>query len=278
MNHSRKKRAMQEAFSYLTAILVGVVVIIPFLWMLSTSLKNKGALMQIPIEWIPEEPSLDAYRTVFSRFPLFRAICNSFFITVSYTVVTILSSSMAAFAITKLRFPGADGIFKLYLASMMIPTQVTLIPLFVIMNRLGLINTYPSVILPAMFRAFAVFMLVQQMRAIPNDYMEAARIDGAGIFRIYWKVIMPLTKSAIATLTVTTFMESWNDYLWPLLMLSDKNKMTLTLALNSLNGQYGTEYNLLMAGSLISMLPIVVIYACAQKYFKAGLMSGGVKG
>lgn len=185
---------------------------------------------------------------------------------------------MAAFAITKIGFPFAEAIFKLYLASMMIQTQVTLIPLFVIMNRLGLIDTYPSVILPSVFRAFAVFMLVQQMRSIPNDFMEAARMDGAGIFRIYGQVIMPLTGSAVATLTVTTFMESWNDYLWPLLMLSDKNKMTLTLALNSLNGQYGTEYNLLKAGSLVSMIPIIVIYACAQKYFKAGLMSGEVKG
>lgn len=278
MNHNKMKKTAGRVSSYLTAALVGVIVIIPFLWMLSTSLKSKGALMQIPIEWIPEEPSFDAYRKVFSRFPFFRAICNSFFITASYTAVTILSSSMAAFAITKIRFPGADWIFKLYLASMMIPTQVTLIPLFVIMNKMGLINTYPSVILPSLFRAFAVFMLVQQMRAIPNDYLEAARIDGAGMFRIYARVIMPLTTSAVATLTVTTFMESWNDYLWPLLMLSDRNKMTLTLALNSLNGQYGTEYNLLMAGSLISMIPIVVIYACAQKYFKAGLMSGGVKG
>ena len=257
--------------SYLTAVFIGVIVMIPFLWMLSTSFKSKGALMQIPVQWIPKEPSLDAYRTVFSRFPLLRAIGNSFLITGSYTVVTILSASMAAFAITKIKFPWAESIFKLYLASMMIP-------LFVFLNKLGLINTYPSVILPSLFRAFAVFMLVQQMRSIPNDFMEAARIDGAGIFRIYGRVIMPLTRSAIATLTVTTFMESWNDYLWPLLMLSDKNKMTLTLALNSLNGQYGTEYNLLMAGSLISMVPIIIIYACAQRYFKSGLMSGGVKG
>ena len=185
---------------------------------------------------------------------------------------------MAAFAFTKIKFPYADVIFKLYLASMMIPTQVTMIPLFVVMNNLGLINTYPSVILPSLFRAFAVFMLVQQMRGIPNDYMEAAELDGASLFRIYRTVILPLSKSSIATLTVTTFMESWNDYLWPLLMLNDKNKMTLTLALNSLNGQYGTEYNILMAGSLLSMIPIVVIYALAQKYFKEGLMAGGVKG
>lgn len=147
-----------------------------------------------------------------------------------------------------------------------------------IMNKLGLINTYPSVILPSLFRVFGIFMLVQQMRSIPNDFMEAARIDGAGMFRIFRVVILPLCGSSIATLTITTFMESWNDYLWPLLMLTDKNKMTLTLALNNLNGQYGTEYNVLMAGSLISMLPIIIVYACAQKNLKQGVMAGGIKG
>lgn len=277
MSH-KNKNAVRIILFYLLTFGIALIVVIPFFWMVSTSLKSKGAIMQIPIEWIPQNPTLNSYKTVFTRFPLVQAIINSFGITIAYTVITILSASMAAFAITKIKFPYADIIFKLFLASMMIPTQVTLIPLFVIMNKLGLINTYPSVILPSLFRAFAVFLLVQQMRGIPNDFMEAAKIDGAGMFRIYAIVIMPLTKSAIATLTITTFMECWNDYLWPLLMLSDKTKMTLTLALNSLNGQYGTEYNLLMAGSLISMLPIVCIYAFAQKYFKAGLMSGGVKG
>lgn len=274
MNHKIRKTIR----FYMISCIIAVIVVIPFLWMLSTSLKSKGALMQIPIEWIPKKPTLESYQMVFSRFPFFRAILNSLFITISFTIITILSSSMAAFAFTKIRFPHADGILKLYLASMMIPTQVTLIPLFVIMNKLKLINTYPSVILPSIFSAFAIFMLVQQMRSIPNDFIEAAQIDGANMFRIYRIVILPLTKSAIATLTITTFMQSWNDYLWPLLMLSDKNKMTLTLALNSLNGQYGTEYNVLMAGSLISMIPIIIIYTCAQKYFKEGLMAGGVKG
>ena len=277
MSRRKIENKIKCIWFYMVSCLIAVIVLIPFLWMLSTSLKNKGALMQLPVQWIPENPTLDAYAKVFSRFPFFRAILNSFFITISYTVITILSSSMAAFAFTKIKFPYADAVFKLYLASMMIPTQVTMIPLFVVMNRLGLINTYPSVILPSLFRAFAVFMLVQQMRGIPNDYMEAAELDGAGLFRIYRTVILPLSKSSIATLTVTTFMESWNDYLWPLLMLNDKNKMTLTLALNSLNGQYGTEYNLLMAGSLISMIPIIIVYICAQKYFKEGLMAGGVK-
>ncbi len=278
MNRKKVEKKIRIAGFYIVACLIAVIVLIPFLWMLSTSLKNKGALMQLPVEWIPKNPTLDSYAKVFSRFPFLRAIFNSLFITVSYTVITILSSSMAAFAFTKIKFPYADAVFKLYLASMMIPTQVTMIPLFVVMNRLGLINTYPSVILPSLFRAFAVFMLVQQMRGIPDDYMEAAELDGASLFRIYRTVILPLSKSSIATLTVTTFMESWNDYLWPLLMLNDKNKMTLTLALNSLNGQYGTEYNLLMAGSLISMIPIIIVYICAQKYFKEGLMAGGVKG
>lgn len=276
MNHNENK--LKTVWFYILACLISVVVIIPFLWMLSTSFKNKGALMQLPIQWIPQDPTLDAYKMVFSRFPFLRAILNSFFITCSYTFITILSSSMASFAFTKINFPHANALFKLYLASMMIPTQVTMIPLFVVMNNMGLINTYPSVILPSLFRPFAIFMLVQQMRGIPNDYMEAAKLDGAGLFRIYSTVILPLTKSAIATLTITTFMESWNDYLWPLLMLNDKNKMTLTLALNNLNGQYGTEYNILMAGSLLSMVPIIVIYICAQKYFKEGLMAGGVKG
>lgn len=278
MSRKKVEKKIRIAGFYIVACLIAVIVLIPFLWMLSTSLKNKGALMQLPVEWIPKDPTLDSYAKVFSRFPFLRAIFNSLFITVSYTVITILSSSMAAFAFTKIKFPYADTVFKLYLASMMIPTQVTMIPLFVVMNRLGLINTYPSVILPSLFRAFAVFMLVQQMRGIPDDYMEAAELDGASLFRIYRTVILPLSKSSIATLTVTTFMECWNDYLWPLLMLNDKNKMTLTLALNSLNGQYGTEYNLLMAGSLISMIPIIIVYICAQKYFKEGLMAGGVKG
>jgi len=263
------RKVWQNVRFYTVACLISVVVMIPFFWMVSTSLKSKGALM----EWIPAEPTLDAYGKVFSKFPFLRAILNSMFITVSYTVITVLSASMAAFAFTKIRFPGAGAVLNIYLASMMIPTQVTLIPLFVIMNNLGLINTYPSVILPAMFRAFGIFMLVQQMRSIPDDFIEAARIDGASMFRIFRTVVLPLCGSSIATLTITTFMESWNDYLWPLLMLTDKNKMTLTLALHSLNGQY----NVLMAGSLISMIPIVIVYICAQKHFKQGVMAGGVK-
>ncbi len=277
MNHKRKNTLGNIGY-YSVSIIISIIVMIPFFWMLSTSLKNKGALMALPVQWIPENPTLDAYVQVFERFPFLKAVGNSLFITVCYTVITIFSSSMAAFAFTKIRFPFGDGIFKLYLASMMIPTQITLIPLFIIMNALHMTDSYGSVILPSMFKAFGIFLLVQNMRSIPNDFIEAAQIDGAGMWYIYRKIMLPLTSPAIATLAITTFMDSWNDYLWPLVMLTDRNKMTITLALNSLNGQYATEYNVLMAGSLISMIPIIIVYIGANSRMKTGIMAGGVKG
>lgn len=272
-----KKRRGTVCF-YLIAIVLAVLAMIPFLWMLSTSLKSRGALMSIPIEWIPQEPTLDAYIKVFSKFPFAKTIGNSLLISVSYTLITLPSSSMAAFAFAKLKFPGNNLLLKCYLATMMIPTQVTMIPLFVIMNKMGLIDSYASVILPSIFRPFAVFMLVQQMRTIPNDFLDAGKIDGANVFQIYYRVALPLCIPSLATLSITTFMESWNDYLWPLLMLTDRNKMTLPIALSTLNGQYATEYNVLMAGSLISMIPIIILYILAQRQFKDGMMAGGIKG
>lgn len=272
------KHRLGTAGYYVVSIVLAVIALIPFMWMISTSLKSRGALMSIPIEWIPAEPTLDGYAKVFSRFPFLRTIGNSLLISVAYTLITLISASMAAFAFAKLRFRGSGAILSVYIATMMIPTQVTMIPLFVVMNRLGLIDSYASVILPSMFKPFAVFLLVQQMKTIPNDYIDAARIDGAGLFQAYRKVALPLCIPTLATLAVTTFMESWNDYLWPLLMLTDRNKMTLPIALSTLNGQYSTEYNVLMAGSLISMIPIIIIYIAAQKQFKSGLMAGGIKG
>ena len=272
------KKRLGTAFFYGVAILLAVIALIPFLWMISTSFKSRGALMSIPIEWIPENPTWDAYIKVFSKFPFAKTIANSLFIAVSYTAITLLSSAMAAFAFAKLRFTGSRVIFGGYLATMMIPTQVTMIPLFVIMTKLGLKDSYASVIMPSIFRPFAIFLLVQQMRTIPEDLLAAARIDGAGVFQVFRKIALPLCIPSLATLSITTFMESWNDYLWPLLMLGDKDKMTLPIALSTLNGQYGTEYNVLMAGSLVSMVPIIVIYIIAQRQFKSGMMAGGIKG
>lgn len=273
-----RKKIIGNIGFYIIVGLLSVIVLIPFFWMISTSLKSKGALMSLPIQWIPKSPTLDAYKKVFTRFPFISAVFNSFLITISYTIITLVSASMAAFAFTKIKFPFANGLLSIYIASMMIPTQVTLIPLFIIMNRMDLINTYSSVVLPSLFKAFGIFLLVQNMRTIPNDFMEAAKIDGAGKFKIYRIVILPLCTSTLVTLCITTFMECWNDYLWPLLMLTNKKKMTLTLALNSLNGQYGTEYNVLMAGSLLSMIPIIILYILAQSRSGKISLEGGVKG
>ena len=274
---THKKKIGTVAY-YVVGILIAILAIIPFLCFGSTSLKARGALMSIPIEWIPKEPTSASYVKVFSKFPFFSTIGNSLFISVTYTFITLISAAMAAFAFAKLKFPKADLLLKLFLATMMIPTQVTIIPLFVVMNKMSLINSYASVILPSIFRPFAVFLLVQQMRTIPNDYLDAASIDGASTFTVYFKVALPLCAPTLATLSITTFMESWNDYLWPLLMLTDKTKMTLPIALSTLNGQFATEYNVLMAGSLISMIPIILIYCFAQKYFQNGMMAGGIKG
>ena len=276
----RRKRSglLSNIIFYVISVALAVMVVIPFYWMIITSLKSKGALMALPIQWIPRHPTLQSYRKVFSLFPFGKAILNSLFVSITFTVITVLSSSMAAFAIAKIRFKGAGVFFRMYLMSMMIPTQMTLIPLFIIMRRLNLTNTYTSVISPSIFSAFSIFLLVQNLRSLPDDFMEAARIDGASLWTTFFRVIMPMEKPVLATLVITTFMGAWNDYLWPLVMLSDKNKMTLTLALNTLNGQYGTEYNVLMAGCLISMIPIIVVYIIAQTQMKQGITAGGVKG
>lgn len=276
----RRKRSglLSNIIFYVVSVAIAVMVVIPFYWMIITSLKSKGALMALPIQWIPHHPTLQSYRKVFSLFPFGKAILNSLFVSITFTVITVLSSSMAAFAIAKIRFKGAGVFFRMYLMSMMIPTQITLIPLFIIMSRLNLTNTYTSVISPSIFSAFSIFLLVQNLRSLPDDFMEAARIDGASLWTAFFRVIMPMEKPVLATMVITTFMGAWNDYLWPLVMLSDKNKMTLTLALNTLNGQYGTEYNVLMAGCLISMIPIIVVYIIAQTQMKQGITAGGVKG
>lgn len=277
MNNKRKK--FLNALGYYTfTILLGIMIMVPFLWMLSTSFKTRGALTSIPIEWIPKEPTAQSYISIFTEFPFARAILNSAFVSVLYTLITLVSASMAAYGFAKLEFRGRDIIFKCYLAALMIPAQVTLIPLFLIMNSMNLVNTYTSVLIPSVFRAFAIFMLVQQMKTIPNDYIHSAKIDGANSFMILRKIMVPLSAPTLATLAIITFMDAWNDYLWPLVMLTGTDKQTIPLALSRLSGQYKSDYTVLMAGSLISMIPIIIIYIIAQGKMKDGLSLGGIKG
>jgi multiple sugar transport system permease protein len=266
-----------RVFFYLVATAVAAFVLMPFLWMLSTSFKEGGALLALPIRWIPEEPTVEAYREIFSLFPFARAIWNSVFVAASTVFLTVGSASLAAYVFAKMRFPGREVLFIIILATLMIPRQVTIIPLFIVLKQIGLINTFTGLLAPTIFHAFGIFMLRQHMLTIPDDYLDAAAMDGASQARVYAQVIVPLAAPAMATLSVLVFMEAWNDYFWPLVVLSEETKMTLNVALSKLNGQYQTRYNLLMAGSLLSMLPMILVYLGAQKYFRRGLQVGGLK-
>jgi len=257
--------------------LITVVSLIPFLWMISTSLKETGAIMSIPIQWIPKEVSMEAYVKIFTKIPFLRSLGNSIFITLFSTTITIISSSMAAFVFAKFDFKYKKTLFTLYLASMMIPIQVTGIPIFIILTKLGLTNSYLGVIMPSVFNVFGIFLLKQYMVNIPNAFIEAAILDGANFVQVFIRVIIPMSRIPLLTLFVINFMNYWNDYFWPLIILTDPNKMTLPVILSKMNAQYATEYNTLMAGALVSLIPILIVYSFSQKYFISGLQEGGIK-
>jgi multiple sugar transport system permease protein len=275
---SKLKKIASLVQYYIIAIILALIVGVPFFWMIITSLKSRGAIMSIPVEWIPKEPSLDAYVRLFSIPNFALSILNSFYLAVICTTANLLCAAMAAFALTKIPFKGQKLVFSLYLTAMMLPGQVTFIPIFIIMAKLELTNSLNAFVLLQFFNAFSIFMLRQHMKTIDKSYMEAAVIDGAGLWYIFWRIILPLCSPALATLGILTFMGSWNDYLLPLVLLSDRAKATLPVILSSMSGQYGTQYNIMMAGSLLSIIPILIVYICLQKYFKAGLTAGGIKG
>lgn len=274
----KRKRAGGRLLFYLVAVLIALVVCIPFFWMLITSLKSRGAVMSIPVEWIPKEPTLEAYKKLFSIPNFASSVFNSFYISIVCTAMRLVCAAMAAYALTKIRFPGQGGLFKLYLTALMIPAQITFIPLFIVMTKLHLTNSLNAFILLQFFNAFAIFMLRQNMMTINDAYMEAARIDGASHWRIFWNIMLPMCSGTLATLAILCFMDLWNDYLLPLVLLTDQGKYTLPILLSTLSGQYKNQYNLTMAGSLVSIVPILLVYICAQRYFKEGLNVGGVKG
>jgi len=272
------KNTISRVLYYVFALLIAIIVCIPFFWMLVTSMKSKGALMLLPVEWIPKNPTLDAYRKLFTIPNFMSSIANSFYISITCTVLRLLCAAMAAFALSKIKFRARGLIFGLYVTALMIPAQTTFIPLFIVMSKLNLINNLNAFLFLQLFNAFAIFMLRQKMLTINDAYIEAATIDGAGMGRIFFKIILPLCSGTLATLAILSFMDLWNDYLLPLVLLTDRVNYTLPLILNSMQGQYNNQYNLMMAGSLVSIIPILIVYICAQKYFKEGLTVGGVKG
>ncbi len=274
-SRSRLSRPAQLAL-YAALILGSLVMLAPFFIMLVVSLWPNEAFLarRFPLNQI----TLNNYAEVFRVLPFGRYILNSTIVTVSVTVLQILISSLAAFAFARLRFRGREPIFLLYLATLMIPVQVTLISNFLIVKNLGWYNTYLALIIPSLFSALSTFLLRQYYRGIPLDLDEAARMDGASSLRIWWQVIVPLSWPVMAALAIFTFQATWNDFLWPLIVTGSDEMRTIPIGLSYLVGQYSTAWDLLMAGSMLALLPVLVIYFLAQKTFVQGITLTGMGG
>lgn len=255
-----------------------ILMLMPFIWMISTSLKSAGAVFTYPPEFIPRPAQWNNYVRIFEVLPFARFFFNSVIVAVAVTALQLLTCSMAAYAFARLRFRGRDTLFLGYLGTLMIPAQVVLIPNFIVLRELGWIDTYQALILPAAFSAFGTFLLRQYFLTIPRELEDAAVVDGANHWQIYLRVILPLSGPALSALAIFTFLANWNSFLYPLIVTTSVNMSTLTVGLNTLQGQYNTAWTLLMAGSVIALLPIVIVFIFAQRYFIAGITMTGMGG
>jgi len=269
-------RTMSKTLLVIAVALGAVVMFFPFFWTIITSISSGAGLSATP-QLIPDDPSLDAYVELFRNTPFARVVANSIGLAVATTLAQLVTGSLAAYAFSRLPFRGSNLVFAVYLATMMIPVQVLIVPLFIEMKTLGLLNTYLGALLPGISSAFGVFLLRQAMNAVPRELDEAAKIDGASHFRIFGTIVLPLVGPALATLSVFAFMSSWNSFLWPLIVLRSAELQTLPIALAGLQGQYTTQWDVIMAGSVVSILPMVAIYLFAQRFIIQGVASSGIK-
>jgi multiple sugar transport system permease protein len=277
---NRRRPRFRTSHILLHAALIAgsLVMLLPFVWMFSTSLKRPPEIFKYPPVWIPSQIAWDNYATTISAMPFGRFYLNSLIVTISVTTLQILVSSLAAFAFARLRFRGREALFLLYLATLMIPFQVTMIPNFILVRFLGWYDSYQALILPTAFSAFSTFLLRQYFMGIPRDLDEAARMDGASSFRIWWQVILPLSGPALAALAIFVSLNSWNDFLWPLIITNSLEMRTLPVGLSTFQGQFKVEWHLLMAGSVIAMLPVLVVYIVGQRWFIRGITMTGMGG
>jgi multiple sugar transport system permease protein len=255
-----------------------VVLVGPFLWMLLGSFRPDRELKQVPPSWLPQDPTLDNYRTLFTEldFPTF--FVNSAVVAVVITLGNLVFCSMLGYALAKLDFPGKRTIFALVLGTLMVPGLVTLVPLFVLVSNLGLVNTFPGLIFPFLAGPFGVFLMRQFMQSLPDELIQAARIDGAGEWRIFSSIILPLCRPALATLGILTFLTSWNNFLWPLVVAQSEDKYTLPVALAIYaRGENSSNYGLLMAGSVAIIVPVLAVFLALQRHFVQGIAMTGIK-
>jgi multiple sugar transport system permease protein len=276
----RARGRVAKAAVYLALIACSALVLLPFLWMVSTSLKRPGTEFTFPIEWIPSPPRWGNYPEAWTVLPFNRWLTNTLTITVLATVGHVLSSALIAFGFARIRFPGRDALFMLVLATMMLPYPSTLVPLFVLYRGLGWIDTYKPLVVPTYFgvNAFYIFLLRQFFRTVPTDMDDAARVDGCTTFWVFRHVGLPLIRPALGVLIVFSFLAHWNEFLSPLIYLSSPENFTLAMGLRYFQAQYRVEWTLLMAASLMVLSPCILLFFVAQRYYIQGIVVTGVKG
>lgn len=271
-------RNVNFLLTYLLLFLGAVITIAPFLWMFFTSFKPESETFLFPPRLLPIHPTLEAFRTLFQRINFGRTFFNSSFITITFTIINMFICSLAGYAFAKLKFIGRDKLFYLFLATVMIPGQVTMIPSFMVLRKLGLLNSYFGLIIPGSASVFGIFLVRQFMLSLPDDLLDAARIDGCNEFHIYWHIILPLLRPVLVTIALFSFMGAWNDFLWPLIVMTSESMYTIPVALAMLNGEHNTEWALLMAGAVIVTLPVLILFISLQRYFIEGIAHTGIKG
>ncbi len=279
MKSAHKKAVASKVIVYMILIIVAALMIIPFLWMLSASIKSDREVFQMnPFVWIPENPKWSNYSEIWTKIPFGKFISNTVFLTIVVTCLQLLTSSFAAYAFAKLNFKHKNLMFMAYLSTIAMPWQVYMVPQFIMMRKMGLNDKLLAIICLQAFSAFGVFMMKQFYEGIPDELCEAARIDGMSEYKIYKNIMLPLSKPALSTLTIFTFVSTWNDYLGPLIYLKSQEKKTIQLGLKMFIGQYSSDYGLIMAGSVISLIPVLIVFLILQRYFVEGVASTGLKG
>ncbi|MFC5825855.1 carbohydrate ABC transporter permease [Nonomuraea insulae] len=272
------RRWLRAVVAYAGLIVVTVLVLVPFAWMVSSSLKQNNQVFTVPIQWIPEELRWSNFVEIWDRIPLLTYLGNSAFLSTAITLLQVLTGSFAAYGFSKVRFPGRDALFLGYIATIAVPWQAYMVPQYIMMQRAELTDTYWSIILLQAFGAFGVFLMRQYYMSIPDDLCEAARIDGLSEYGIYWRIVLPLSKPALASLALLTFVNTWNDYMGPFIYLTSNELWTVQLGLRSFVGQYDAEYAMIMTGAVLSVLPILVMFLFGQRYFIRGIATSGLKG
>lgn len=274
----KRKLPIGKICTYLILTFVAILTIIPFIWMLSASLKLSKDVFSFPVQWIPKSFEWKNYATIWSKIPLGTFVFNTFKLTFIVTILQLFTSSFAAYAFAKLHFKGRNALFLGYVGTIAVPWQAYMVPQFMLMRAFHLNNTHLAIICLQAFSAFGVFLMRQFYESIPDELCEAARIDGLSEYGIWWRIMLPLSKPALSTLVIFTFVNTWNDFLGPLIYLTDTNLKTLQLGLRMFITQYSSDYNLIMAASVVALIPVLIVFLSLQKYFVQGVASAGLKG